>query len=212
LTTRHARLRFGLYAAAAVVIAVGLGLGGYLFLQQRPIALFESLTATSKPKVGGPFTLVDQKGNEVTDRTLLGKPTVMFFGFTHCPEVCPTTLYEMTLVLEELGEDAGNINSVFVSVDPERDTREALADYLEAFDPHIIGLTGPRDEIQRMADAYRVYFRKVPMDGGDYTVDHTALVYLFDADGNFVNPLNLKQEPQQAAEPIRELLKRQKIS
>ena len=212
MTTSHVRLRFGLYAVAALILAVVIGLGGYLYFQQRPVALFDQLTKKAEIEVGGPFTLVDQKGNEVTDRTLLGKPTVMFFGFTHCPEVCPTTLYEMTLVLEELGEDAGNINSVFVSVDPERDTREALADYLQAFDPHIVGLTGPMAEIQRMAKAYRVYFRKVPMDGGDYTVDHTALVYLFDAEGKFVGPLNLKQEPKQAAEPVRELLDGKKTS
>lgn len=212
MSTSHARLRVRLYAAAAVILAVVIGLGGYLYFQQRPGALFDQLTQKAEVKIGGPFTLVDQKGNEVTDRALLGKPTVMFFGFTHCPEVCPTTLYEMTLVLEELGEDAGNINAVFVSVDPERDTREALADYLEAFDPHILGLTGPMDEIQRVAKAYRVYYRKVPLDGGDYTVDHTALVYLFDAEGKFVGPLNLKQEPKQAAKPLRELLKNQKTS
>lgn len=212
MSTRHARLRFGLYAAAAFVLAAVLGFGGVLYFEQRPAALFESLTATSKPKVGGSFTLGDQNGEEVTDRTLLGKPTVMFFGFTHCPEVCPTTLYEMSLVLEVLGEDADKINTVFVSVDPERDTREALADYLGSFDPRIRGLTGPLDEVKRMAKAYRVYFRKVPMDGGDYSVDHTALVYLFDAEGTFVNPLNLKQEPQQAAEPIRALLRDDKTS
>jgi len=206
VTTSHSKRRFRLYAAAGLAVAAALGLGAYTYVQQRPSALFNALNPKTEIKIGGPFSLIDQNGDTVTDQTLLGKPTVMFFGFTHCPEVCPTTLYEMSLVLEKLGADAGRINTLFVSVDPERDTREALADYLGSFDTHIRALTGPLGEVQRMARAYRVYFRKVPMEGGDYSVDHTALVYLFDAKGRFVNPLNLKQEPEAAAAPIRQLL------
>ena len=137
---------------------------------------------------------------------LIGKPTIVFFGFTNCPEVCPTTLYELSVILKQMGPDAERVNAVFVSVDPERDTPSVIKEYVQAFDPHIRGLTGSIAETQRIAKAYRVYFRKVPLEGGDYTVDHTALVYLFDAKGKFVAPLNLKQDPTKAAAPIRALL------
>ncbi|HSM19160.1 MAG TPA: SCO family protein, partial [Hyphomicrobiales bacterium] len=156
--------------------------------------------------VGGSFTLTDTNGDRVTEESLLGKPSIIFFGFTHCPEVCPTTLYEMSVVLQALGDDADRVNAVFVSLDPERDTPQVMKDYLQAFDPHIRGLTGTPEQTREIAKAYRVYYKKVPLENGDYTVDHTALVYLFDAEGKFVAPLHLKQEPEKAAAPIRGLL------
>ena len=122
------------------------------------------------------------------------KPTAWFFGFTHCPDVCPTTLMQMTDHLEKLGADANRLNVVFITVDPERDTPRMLRDYLSAFDPRIVGLTGERDEIEKLAKGYFAYLKKVPLKDGGYTVDHTALVFLTDRAGRFMGSLDY-QEP-----------------
>jgi protein SCO1/2 len=140
-------------------------------------------------EVGGPFRLVDTAGRPVTDQDLLGRPTVIFFGFTFCPEVCPTTLHELSGLMKELGPDADRLNVVFVSVDPERDTPDQLRDYLSLFDPRIRGLTGTQEQVERIAAAYRVYHRRVPLEGGSYTMDHTASVYLMDPEGRFTGTI-----------------------
>jgi protein SCO1/2 len=149
--------------------------------------------------IGGPFQLTDQSGQTVTDKSMQGRPTLIFFGFTHCPDVCPTSLFEISEVLKAMGGDADRVNAYFISVDPERDTAEAMKEYLSSFDPHLKGLTGNSEQIARVISAYRVYARKVPLKDGDYTMDHTALIYLMDRDGRFVSPFNLKRTPQEAA-------------
>jgi protein SCO1/2 len=156
--------------------------------------------------IGGPFQLTDQSGQAVTDRNLKGHPTLIFFGFTHCPDVCPTSLFEISEVLRAMGQDADRVNALFVSVDPERDTPAAMKDYLSSFDPHLKGLTGDPDAVAKVISAYRVYAKKVPLKDGDYTMDHTALVYLMDRDGNFVAPFNLKRKPEEAAADLKRLL------
>ena len=153
--------------------------------------------------IGGPFALTDQTGRTVTDASLKGRPSLIFFGFTHCPDVCPTALFDMSEVLNRLGADAGKVNVLFVSVDPERDTPDKLKDYLSSFDPHLTGLTGDAASVAAMLRAYRVYAKKVPLDGGGYTMDHTALVYLMDKAGRFVAPFNLKRSPEEAAADLR---------
>jgi len=155
--------------------------------------------AASTASVGGPFRLTDQAGQVVTEKNLQGRPTLVFFGFTHCPDVCPTSLFEMSEVLRAMGTDANRVNAYFISVDPERDTPEAMKNYLSSFDPHLKGLTGSADAVANVLAAYRVYAKKVPLKDGDYTMDHTALIYLMDRDGKFVGPFNLKQTPEQAA-------------
>ena len=130
------------------------------------------------------FTLTDHRGNTVRPADWIGRPTLVFFGFTWCPDVCPTTLSDISGWLEELGPDADRLNCLLISVDPERDTPETLADYLANFDPRITGLTGPMAEIERAAAGFRAKFEKVPQ-GDDYTMNHTAGVFLFRADGNF---------------------------
>ena len=190
---------FAAFAAALVIAAIG------VYTLSRPAGI-GSVVSSGNALIGGPFTMTDQSGTPVTEKSLLGKPSIVFFGFTYCPEVCPTTLYDMSVMLKELGADADRVNAVFVSLDPERDTPAVMRDYLQGFDPHIRGFTGTPAETRTIAKAYRVYFRKVPLEGGDYTVDHTALVYLFDAKGKFVGPLNLKLDPEKAAAPIRALL------
>jgi protein SCO1 len=161
---------------------------------------------TAPAAIGGPFQLTDQAGQSVTDQNLKGRPTLIFFGFTHCPDVCPTSLFEISEVLRAMGKDADKVNAWFVSVDPERDTAAAMKEYLASFDPHLKGLTGNPEAIAKVISSYRVYARKVPLKDGDYTMDHTALVYLMDKDGRFVAPFNLKRSPQDAATDLKRYL------
>jgi protein SCO1 len=156
--------------------------------------------------IGGPFQLTDQSGETVTDKALEGRPTLVFFGFTHCPDVCPTTLFEISEVLHAMGSDADRVNAYFISVDPERDTAAAMKDYLSSFDPHLKGLTGDPEVVAKVLSEYRVYAKKVPLKDGDYTMDHTALVYLMDRDGKFVAPFNLKRTPEEAATDLKRYL------
>ena len=156
--------------------------------------------------ISGPFQLTDQSGTTVTDKSLQGRPSLIFFGFTHCPDVCPTSLFEISEVLRAMGKDADRVNAYFVSVDPERDSKEAMKDYLSSFDPHLKGLTGDPEAIAKMLTAYRVYAKKVPLKDGDYTMDHTALTYLMDRDGKFVAPFNLNRTPEEAAADLKRYL------
>ena len=156
--------------------------------------------------VGGPFQLEDQNGKPFSDRDMKGRPYLVFFGYTHCPDVCPTTLVELSEVIKKLGPDADRTGVVFITVDPERDTPAVMKDYLSNFDPHLRGLTGNRAAIDATIKAYRVYAKKIPLENGDYTMDHTAVVYLMDKGGRFVAPFNLKQTPEAAAEQLRRYL------
>jgi protein SCO1/2 len=156
--------------------------------------------------IGGPFQLTDQSGQTVTEKNLQGRPTLIFFGFTHCPDVCPTELFEISEVLRAMGKDADRVNAYFVSVDPERDTAAAMKDYLSSFDPHLKGLTGNPEAVAKVISDYRVYTRKVPLKDGDYTMDHTALIYLMDRDGKFVAPFNLIRKPEEAAADLKHYL------
>jgi protein SCO1/2 len=163
--------------------------------------------ARSLVKIGGPFNLVDMSGRPVTEKSLLGKPTAIFFGFTFCPEVCPTTLTDLTAWLKALGPEADRLNVVFVSVDPERDTPEQMQRYLSNFDPRIQGFTGDPAAIAAAAKAYRVYYQKVPQEGGGYTIDHSSAVYLFDKAGQFVEPIGYQSPPERAEAQLRKLIK-----
>ena len=163
-------------------------------------------TVTAPAAIGGPFQLTDQAGQPVTEQNLKGKPTLIFFGFTHCPDVCPTSLFEISEVLKAMGTDAAKVNAWFVSVDPERDTTAAMKDYLSSFDPHLEGLSGDPAEVAKVITSYRVYAKKVPAKDGDYTMDHTALIYLMDRNGQFVSPFNLKRTPEEAATELKRYL------
>src|SRR3977135_3400587 len=158
---------------------------------------------TAPAAIGGPFRLTDQAGQTVTEKNLQGKPTLIFFGFTHCPDVCPTSLFEISEVLRAMGKDADRVNAYFISVDPERDTAVAMKDYLSSFDPHLKGLTAA---VAKVISGFRVYAKKVPLKEGDYTMDHTALIYLMDRDGKFVAPFNLKRTPEAAAADLQRYL------
>ena len=153
--------------------------------------------------IGGPFKLTDQNGQPLSDQDLKGHPFLVFFGFTHCPDVCPTTLFEVSEIMRALGPDAERTRALFITVDPERDTPEVMKAYLSSFDSHLSGLTGDAAAIAAVAKAYRVYFEKVPLDQGGYTMDHTAVVYLMDKNGRFVSPFNLQRPTAAAADDLR---------
>jgi len=153
--------------------------------------------------VGGPFRLEDQDGKPVSDADMKGHPFLVFFGFTHCPDICPTTLFEMSQIMRALGPDADRVGALFITVDPERDTPKVLKDYLSNFDPHLRGLTGDQAAIDAAIKEYRVYAKKVPLENGDYTTDHTAVVYLMDKDGHFVAPFNMNRTPEAETADLR---------
>jgi len=187
-----------------LLIAASLGLAGALLWQSRSSA--QTAAASAKAQIGGPFRLASSQGGELSDADLKGKPFAIFFGFTRCPEVCPTTLWEMSESLRRLGPDGRGLTALFVSLDPERDTPETLADYLPSFDPRIVGLSGTPEAIAAVARAYRVYWRKVPTADGDYTLDHTAVVYLMDATGSYAGIIGYKDDPATRDRKLRQLL------
>lgn len=134
---------------------------------------------------GAAFTLTDQKGQSITEAALRGHPSAIFFGFTHCPEVCPTTLYELAGWLNTLGDEGRNINAYFVSIDPERDTPEVMNTYISNFSDRIIGISGDPEKVYAMAKSFAIYWKKVDTADGDYTMDHTATVLLLNGKGEF---------------------------
>ena len=157
-------------------------------------------------EIGGPFTLVDGNGDEFSDKDIIGKPTVLFFGFTHCPDVCPTTLAEIQNWIDQLGEKADNLNYLFVTVDPERDTPEVLRDYVSSFDQRIIPLTGSKQQVNQMIESYRVYVQKVETDDGDYTMDHTASVYLMNSNNQFDGTISFGKNPEIVIKKLENLI------
>jgi protein SCO1/2 len=180
----------------AILLAIGvvlLGATAWMTLVQRD-------NAPAASAIGGPFKLVSQDGEPVTEADFKGSPTLMFFGYTHCPDVCPTTLFEISQLFGKLGPDK-KVKALFITVDPERDTPALMKEYVSNFDKRIIGLTGDRASIDAALKAYRVYSKKVPGSGDEYSMDHSAIVYLMDSQMRFVNALNL-QQPDQAAKEI----------
>jgi len=192
----------------AVIVAGFLigALGGAALLVLSQGGQGPAVQTSGQALIGGPFTLVGRDGKPVTDQAFRGKYMLVFFGFTHCPDICPTSLFEISEVLHAMGKDADRVNAYFISVDPERDTTAAMKDYLSSFDPHLKGLTGSPDQVAKVTSTYRVYARKVPLKDGDYTMDHTALIYLMDRDGKFVAPFNLKRTPEEAAADLKRYL------
>jgi protein SCO1/2 len=153
--------------------------------------------------VGGPFALIDHTGKPRTDTDFRGKLLLVYFGFTFCPDICPADLQNIGLALDRLGAAAENVQPLFITVDPERDTPAHLADYIAMFHPHLIALTGDATSIRKAADAYKVYYAKVPNEkGDDYTVDHTAFIYLMDRDGTYLGFFPPGTTPERIAEMI----------
>ena len=156
--------------------------------------------------IGGPFRLTSHEGKPFADTELKGKPFAVFFGFTHCPEVCPTTLYDLTQDLESLGKDSDKMRVAFITIDPAQDTPELMKTYLSSFDPRIVGLTGTDDEIAAVAKAYKIYYRKVPTDSG-YTMDHSATIFLMDSKGDFYGTSNFQETAEIRRSKLKQLIK-----
>jgi protein SCO1/2 len=161
--------------------------------------------APAPAAIGGPFVLETGDGRKVSDADLRGAPFLVFFGYTHCPDVCPTTLFQISEILRALGPDA-KIKALFVTVDPERDTPQLMQDYVGSFDPRIAGLSGDRAAIDKVMAEYRVYARKAPGKSDEYSMDHSALVYLMDRNGRFLRGFNIERPPEQAAAELRSTL------
>lgn len=181
-----------------IVMAFALGLLGLAGLTYSG---FAGRAPTGAAAIGGPFEMISQDGKAISSKQLEGHPYLVFFGYTHCPDFCPTALFDISNVFKELGPDK-KIAALFVTIDPARDKPEILKSYLENFDPRIIGLTGDDAQINAMAKAFKVYFKKVPGENGDYTMDHTGIVYLMDKQGRFVSAFSLSQPPKQAAREL----------
>src|SRR5262245_34943378 len=186
------------------ICVVGLILGTAAFMLVKGSA--QAPSSPGVAAIGGPFKLVNQDGRTVTDQDFKGKPFLVFFGFTHCPEICPTTLFEISEILRKLGPDADRTHALFITVAPEQATHKALKDYLSSFDPHLSGLTGDADAIAAVAKSYRAIYRKVPLEQGGYTMDHTAIIYLMDKQGRFVAPFSIKRGTEAAVSELRKHL------
>ena len=187
-----------------LLVAVLFGATGWLVFGGR-LPFMESASVAASD-IGGPFNLVDMNGRPVTDKTFAGRPHVIFFGYTHCPDVCPTTLGEYAALKERLGQDAGKVDLLFVTVDPERDTPEVLKDYLSSFGDIVLGLSGNREQIDAAIKTFRVYARKVPGTDGDYGMDHTASSFMFDADGRFRGTIAYMEDQDAALKKLKTLI------
>ena len=191
-----------------VVLLAGfaiLGAGAFLALSlhETPRGAAGTLLASA---IGGPFRLVDQNGETVTDGDLKGKWSLVYFGYTHCPDACPTALNDISIALDELGPKRGAVRPVFITVDPERDTPEVLKSYVTAFDAPILALSGTPEEIAQAAKDYRVYYAKHPEAGGDYSMDHSSVIYVMDPQGRFTASFTQENSPEEIAERLKKLL------
>lgn len=157
-------------------------------------------------RLGEPFNLIDQNGAPITEAAFKGHPSALFFGFTHCPEVCPTTLFEMAGWLKTLGDEGKDLRVFFISVDPERDTPEVMKGYTTAFTDRITGITGKPEDVEKLVKSWRIYAKKVPTENGDYTMDHTASVMLLDRDGRLKSTLDYKESPDVALKKLKLLI------
>jgi len=157
----------------------------------------------NREPIGGPFALIDHNGKPRTNEDFRGKIMLIYFGFTYCPDVCPTDLQNIGLALDELGEAAGKIQPLFITLDPARDTPEHLKDYVPMFHPRLIGLTGDAAAIHSAAAAYRAYYAQVPLKGDDYTVDHSSFIYLVGADGKYLGFFPPGTPPDRLTEALR---------
>ena len=177
--------------------------------QASPAEIMDILTQGREP-VGGPFALIDHHGRARSDVDFRGSLLLVYFGFTYCPDVCPTDLMSMGLAVDQLGADGSMVQPLFITVDPERDTASHLAQYVSLFHPRLIGLTGDSDAIRRVADAYKVYYAKIATSTTDYTVDHTAFIYLMGMRGEYLGFFPPDTTPERMAETIKQRLLKNK--
>ena len=175
-----------LLVASVAALILGTGMLAVVLIEDQNIHPATAANTAAGAALGGPFTLVRSDGQTVTDRSYRGKLLLVYFGYTTCPDVCPTTLNNMAQALIQLGNQADTVTPIFITVDPKRDTPQAMGSYVKSFDPRIQGLTGSDAQIAAVAKEYRVYFQPTPAQGGDYLVDHSSFVYLMDRNGKFL--------------------------
>ncbi len=198
------KIRLVAWAAAGLAAF----LAGALVLGALQDGVRQGANVPAAARIGGDFELTAHTGKPFSSEQLKGKAHAVFFGFTHCPDICPTTLLEMTKRLDDLGDAAKDLEVLFISVDPKRDTVELLGRYLSAFHDNITGLTGTPEQIADVAKKYRAIYRKVPSenDPNDYTMDHTATVYLFDGSGKLVSTLDWQEDEATQLKKLRKLV------
>lgn len=194
MTLTHLRTVLWTLVAVAALAATGL-------------YVYTTVTRTSQVAGLGQadYQLLTASGDAFTRDSLKGGPSMLFFGFTHCPEVCPTSLAEMTSWYEALGDEAKDLRAFFVTVDPERDTAAVIDDYV-SWTGHVTGVTGMPDEIAKAAQSWGVFYEKVPLEGSDYTMDHTASIFLVNADGEFEGTIAYRESGDTALAKLRRLL------
>ena len=183
-----------------VILLLSAGLAAYSLFGIRGTAI---QTGTGEALVGGPFTLVDQTGKSITDKDFRGKYMLIFFGYTYCPDVCPTELQVMMAAIDTLGPRAAEVQPIFITIDPDRDTPEVMQSYVENFGPSLVGLTGTAEQIAQVAKAYRVYYAKSGnTKTQDYLMDHSSIIYLMGPDGHFVKHFTYTTDAAALAEGI----------
>lgn len=197
-----ARVRLVLWGLVAIAAFVG----GALFLGQLQESARQGAALPGAARFGGDFQLTDHNGKPFSSTSLKGQPYALFFGFTHCPDICPTTLFEMSKHLEALGPKADKLKVFFITVDPSRDTPEQLKKYLSAFDPRITGLSGSEAQIADVSKKFRIIAEKVATSGGDYTMNHTATVFLFDAKATLASTLSWQEDEKTRAAKLEKLV------
>ena len=189
-------------AGAACLLAVSLAILWRHAASDGPSAILNA------PAIGGPFSLIAPDGSTVTERTYRGKTMLVYFGYTYCPDACPTTLNSISEALSELGPLADHVSVLFITIDPERDTREVLANYVKSFDRHIVGLTGTAAQVAAAANAYGVYYARYKVEGAPdgYLMDHTSIVFVMDEEGRFVATFTQETPAAQMADRLRKLI------
>lgn len=193
--TATGQIRVLALAVAVAAIAFGAGVALKLAMEDRGAALVGT-------ELGAPFALVSHDGAPITQAAFEGRPSLLFFGFAHCPEVCPTTVYDMETWFRDLGLTSEDLGAYFVTIDPERDTPEFLRDYLALQSDNVVGITGEPEAVWDMARSWRVYWQKRPLGDGDYTMDHFASVFVLDAEGRVVDLISYGEDPATAMAKI----------
>jgi protein SCO1 len=194
-------IRIALWAACALPLLALLAVAGLEFTQRT-----DGVGAYQASGIGGPFKLASSSGGELSSDELKGTPFLVFFGYTHCPDICPETVSDVSTWLDALGPEGKEMKALFISIDPERDSVASLKDYLTSFSDRIIGLTGTPDEIAQVAKEYRVYYAKHPTKDGDYSMDHSAVIYLMDREGKLAGTLTYDEKQEAAVAKLKRLL------
>jgi protein SCO1/2 len=190
-------VRIGVQLVVALIFVVAAAYAGYRAFNPA---------SSGAIAIGGPFNLIDGNGKPVTDQSFHGRWMLVYFGYTHCPDACPTTLNTLAEMMDDLGTAKRNVVPIFISVDPDRDTPGVMKDYVSSFGPEFVGLTGSTQQVSDVEHAYRVYAAKHPTANGDYDMDHSSIVYVMNPDGQFVSDFSDETKPDAMAKQLKSLM------